>query len=277
MRFERFDTPGDVSLRLGLASADLDVSTWELAATEIEIEGRRDDEVTRALVEETRIELHERGDGHLVVVDEPRQRFGGFRLRGPQVRIRIRCPHGAGLAVAGGSTDVNAVGTLGVVEIKTSSGDVRLETVRSARITSASGDLWVERATERLSATTASGDAHVGRVDGELGLNTVSGDANVDDARGGATVQSVSGDVRLGCVGGGDIRVQTVSGDATIALAPGTAVWLDVSAVSGDVDSDLELEDAPAPSDEGAAPPVELRAKSVSGDIHVTRASILRS
>lgn len=276
MRFERFDTPAGVSLRLGLASADLDVSTWELPATEIEIEGRRQDDATLALVEETRVEVHERGDGHLVVVDEPRQRSLGFRLRGPQVRIRIRCPHGAGLTVAGGSTDVNVVGTLGAVEIKTSSGDVRLESVRTARITSASGDLWVDHATDRLSATTASGDVQVGRVDGELGLNTVSGDASVDDARAGATVQSVSGDVRLGCVGGGDVRVQTVSGDATIALAPGTAVWLDVSAVSGDVDSDLELEDAPAPGAEGPAP-VELRAKSVSGDIHVTRSTALRS
>jgi hypothetical protein len=275
MRFERFDTPAGVSLRLGLASADLDVTTWELPATEIEIDGRREDDATLSLIEETRVELHERGDGHLVVVDEPRQRFNGFRLRGPELRIRVRCPHGAAVSVAGGSSDVSAVGTLGTVEIKTSSGDVRLETVGSARITSASGDLWIDHATERLSATTASGDAHIGRVDGELGLNTVSGDASVDDARGGATVQSVSGDVRLASVCGGDIRVQTVSGDATIALAPGTPVWLDVSAVSGDVDSDLELEDAPAPGGDDPAP-IELRAKSVSGDLHVTRAAVVR-
>jgi DUF4097 and DUF4098 domain-containing protein YvlB len=271
MRLERFETPGGVSLHFALGSADVDLASWEHDATEIEIEGRRDDDATRAAIEELTVEHEPRAGGHVVTVREPRQKGFGFRIRDPRIRVRVRCPEGAAVTVGAGSSDVRTDGTFGSVEIKTGSGDVVLRgRVRATRVTSASGDVALDVGEERVSVTTASGDVRVGRADGELLVNTVSGDVEIERATAGATVQSVSGDARLSWVGGGHVRVQTVSGDATVALAPGVGVWLDVSSVSGDVSSDLELEDAPAGPE--ATGVVELRAKSVSGDLHVTRA-----
>ena len=83
MRFERFDTPGAVALQLALGSTDLDVTTWDQAATEIELEGRRSDEATNAAIDAFRIELHPRSGGHELVVREPKR--SGFRLREPQI------------------------------------------------------------------------------------------------------------------------------------------------------------------------------------------------
>jgi DUF4097 and DUF4098 domain-containing protein YvlB len=89
--------------------------------------------------------------------------------------------------------------------------------------------------------------------------------------RGGATAQSVSGDIQILSVRSGDVRVQTVSGDVSVALAQGVGVWIDAGSVSGDITSKLELEDAPA--DEQAGASLELRVKTVSGDVDISRAA----
>ena len=143
MRFERFDTPGAVALQLALGSTDLDVTTWDQAATEIELEGRRSDEATTAAIDAFRIELHPRSGGHELVVREPKR--SGFRLREPQITVRVRCPEGTALSVSGGSSDIRTDGVLGVVELKTGSGDVTLGgVVASGRLTAASGDVEID-------------------------------------------------------------------------------------------------------------------------------------
>ena len=70
----------------------------------------------------------------------------------------------------------------------------------------------------------------------------------------------------------GDLKVQSVSGDVDIGVGPGLALWLDVSSVSGSTSSDLELGEKPG---EGGIP-VELRVRTVSGDIRVW-VSVVRS
>jgi hypothetical protein len=55
----------------------------------------------------------------------------------------------------------------------------------------------------------------------------------------------------------------------TIGVRRGSKVFLDCNTVSGDTTSELELTtEAPA----GDGPLVEIRAKTVSGDIRITRA-----
>jgi DUF4097 and DUF4098 domain-containing protein YvlB len=70
----------------------------------------------------------------------------------------------------------------------------------------------------------------------------------------------------------GKVAAHSVSGDVTIAVRRGSKVYLDCNTVSGDTSSELELTtDAPA----GDGPLVEIRAKTVSGDIRITRAPAL--
>jgi DUF4097 and DUF4098 domain-containing protein YvlB len=89
---------------------------------------------------------------------------------------------------------------------------------------------------------------------GELGISTTSGD----------------GDVKA--VSGGDVRVQTVSGDVRLGIARGTRTWIDAVSVSGRLESELGLEDQEPTSDD-ASPVVPLHVKTVSGDVSVVRAA----
>jgi len=122
-----------------------------------------------------------------------------------------------------------------------------------ASLVTVSGDLGVERVDTTLTARAVSGDVTIGRIVGELGLSTTSGDVDIK------------------AVEGGDVRVQTVSGDVRIGVARGTRVWVDAASVSGQLESELGLEDQNASeSDDGVT---SLHVKTVSGDVSIVRAS----
>jgi DUF4097 and DUF4098 domain-containing protein YvlB len=272
MRTETFETPGPLTVRVRVSSSELEVETWEHPTTRIEIEGGRE------LVDSFTVALEDRPGGQEVVIEDPKSRMSGFRFREARASVRVRCPEAAALAAVTGSADVTASGTLGRVEVKTGSGDVVLRGAAEAlRVTSASGDVKAQRVTGPATVATASGDIELGVVGGPLAVNAVSGDVSVRDAHAGAAVESVSGDVTIDAVGGGDIRAQTVSGDVKIGIATGTAVWIDASSVSGDLESQLEVEDRPPAGDEPASPVFELRVRTVSGDALVTRGVSARS
>lgn len=274
MRFERFETPRAVSASLTLAATDVSVSTWDEPAIEIEIDGRRDDDATRAAIKAFTVEARPRGDGHTVTIKESPTRGFGFRLRSPSLALRVRCPHGTDLMLSSESSDLVAGGELGAVELKTGSCDASLDgRVASLRSVSASGDLRVAAATGDVTVTTASGDVWLGQVDGDVTVNAVSGDVVVGDGTGDVAVQTISGDVSLLALGGGDLRAQTVSGDVHVGLAPGVAAWIDASSVSGDVQSELDVDDGPPAGESGRV--VAVRLKTVSGDIEIARTGVV--
>lgn len=266
MRSETFDTAGPLALRVRVSSAELRVETWERQSTLVEIEGSSE------LVDAFTVALHDRPHGQEILIEDPKSRVRGFGFRGARASVRVRCPEGTALTAVTGSADVDATGTLGRVEVKTGSGDVALQgTTGALRVTSASGDVSAQHVTGPTSVATASGDIDLGVVEGPVALNAVSGDVALRDARAGAVVESVSGDVTIDSVGGGDIRAQTVSGDIRIGVARGTSVWIDASSVSGDLDSQLEVEDRPPEGADPESPVFELRVRTVSGDALLAR------
>jgi DUF4097 and DUF4098 domain-containing protein YvlB len=91
----------------------------------------------------------------------------------------------------------------------------------------------------------------------------------VREAEGDLTVQTASGDQEIGSVAEGSVVLQTASGDIQVGIRRGSRLWIDAKSMSGETSSELEVGDAPA-DDEG--PLVELRATTMSGDIHVARA-----
>ena len=82
------------------------------------------------------------------------------------------------------------------------------------------------------------------------------------------TSKSVSGDQRV-TVAEGKVALVSVSGDLEARVRPGSRVFVDANAVSGDVSSELELSGA---ASNGEGPLVEIRARSVSGDVRIARA-----
>jgi DUF4097 and DUF4098 domain-containing protein YvlB len=116
-----------------------------------------------------------------------------------------------------------------------------------------------------------SGDSMLERVGGRLRVNSVSGDVTVREAKEGVKVESVSGDVRLESVESGDVELNSISGDLQVGIRRGSRLAVDANAVSGDLRSDIDLEsDAGAAGDDG--PLVDLRARTISGDLRITRA-----
>jgi hypothetical protein len=66
-----------------------------------------------------------------------------------------------------------------------------------------------------------------------------------------------------------------VSGDVRVGVGRGTRVWIDAGTVSGDLGSELGLDDAEPDTDDSTAsgPVVPLQLKTVSGDVSIVRAS----
>jgi DUF4097 and DUF4098 domain-containing protein YvlB len=264
VRVETFPTPGPVTLTVNIPAGEIRLETSDEPETHVELDAR-DEEA----LEQATIELRRRGDGHELVVEAPKK----FRLLGwgnGEYQLEIRAPHGADLDMSTSSADIEAQGRFGAVELNSASGDARIEDVDGeARVNTASGDLRLERVAGDATVNSASGDVELGSLGGRGKIRSASGDVEIVEAKSNLSVQTASGDQEIGSIESGQISLQSASGDIQVGVAQGATLWIDAKSMSGDTTSDLELEGEP-PAEGGAA--VELRATSMSGDIHVRRA-----
>jgi hypothetical protein len=266
-----FEVAGPVELEIRLASGDITVDADADGRVEIELIAH-DDESQR-LVDDATVELREHSGRPQVIVDVPNRRgFNLGQIFGSQgITCRVRCPQESGLSAKTKSADVTAHGVLGGLHVQTASGDISADRVTGGiNVKSASGDLSVREAGDGVSVQTASGDVDVDVVRGPITISSASGDVTIGAAYDNVNVNTVSGDQDHGAVMRGTVSAHSVSGDVSIGVRRGSKVFLDCNTVSGDTRSELELSgDLPA----GDGPLVEVRAKTVSGDISITRAS----
>jgi Putative adhesin len=234
-----------------------------------------------------------RGSEKVLVVDAGKVRVGRhlrFGLsRHVEVLARVRCPHGTSLEAEVESADVEARGRFGSVSVSTGSGDVEIGEIEGdAAVNSASGDIELGRIAGTVRVNAASGDVAIGRAEGggeiscasgdavvdaagaSLAVKTASGDVVVRDAASSLAVKTASGDQRVDKVAEGEVTLESASGSIHVAVRRGTKLWVDVRSRTGETTSDLEVGDEP-PAE--GAPTLELRATSMSGDIHVGRAA----
>ena len=266
----RIETSGAVRLRVVLGAGEVSIETGEEPEVVVDVLPLRDDKASREAAAETRVEHREVGGGHELAVEVPKRR-GFAKGREASIAVRIRCPHGADLVLSAASAGLDARGRLGTVYAKSASGDLALEVVEgSLGASSASGDVTVAEVLGAAKVKTASGDVEVKRVGGDFNAGLVSGDLTVGEALGAVVVSTVSGDVRVGEAGGGSIELKSVSGDIEIGMRPGLRLWIDANSLSGSMMSELAITDTKPAED---APLVELRARSVSGDVRIRRAA----
>jgi hypothetical protein len=268
---QSFDVTGPVELDIRLASGDITIDPTLDGRVEIELTGH-DDESQRA-VDDARVELRESHGRPQVLVDVPLRR-GGFSFGlvfGRQgITCRVRCPQGSLVGAKTKSADVSVRGAVGGLNVTTASGDVDADRVQGgANVKSASGDIRIREIAEGTSVQSASGDVSLGIVHGAVSVNTASGDLTIEEAYDDVSANTVSGDQRHGAVLRGSVTAHAVSGDVTIGVRRGSKVFLDCNTVSGDTASELELT-GEVPTGDG--PLVEIRAKTVSGDIRILRA-----
>lgn len=236
MRRETFAVSGPLQLDISLPAGEIEVDAAPAEEARVELKALRGGEI---VVEEARVEL--RGDELLVKVDDPQA----------EVRVRVRAPEGSTLRARTASGDLTARGSLGDTEVKSASGDVKLDSVGALAVKLASGDLKVKR------------------MDGEAHIDSASGDVDLGEAGSGVVVRTASGDQQVRSVADGRVELSSASGDIRVGIKRGSRLWVDARSMSGDVVSELEVGDAPA-GDEG--PLVELQVTAMSGDVRVVRA-----
>lgn len=169
--------------------------------------------------------------GSTVVVDVPRQRWGLFR-DGPSVTVTVNCPTGSSVDLTSESADLVVSGTVAEASLRSGSGSITLDTVTGAA---------------RL--RTGSGDVDIDLLGGTLRTRTGSGNLTVRRAVSGA------------------VRATGASGGISVGIEQGTAVWLDVSTVSGRVRQELGESDGPSEDQRR----LEISAHNASGDLRVHR------
>ncbi len=262
-----FDVQGPTEVEVRLNAGDIQVDPTLDGRVEVELLAHDDE--AQQLVDDARVELQ----GNRVLVDVPRK-SGGFsfgNLFGRQgITCRVRCPEGSLLTVRTRSADLTVRGAIGGMNVATASGDVEADRVLGGlNVKSASGDIGVRVVDAGVNVQTASGDVALGAVRGSINVNTASGDVTINEADDNVNVNTVSGDQEHGAVMRGNVSAHSVSGDVRIGVRRGSKVYLDCTTVSGDTSSELEVSPE-APATDG--PLVEIRAKTVSGDIRIVRA-----
>jgi DUF4097 and DUF4098 domain-containing protein YvlB len=277
-----FQTPGPVDLRVELNSGEIDITSSDSAMTTVELEAIHGDSYAKELIDNARVEQH----GDKVSIIMPKSKGGLFGGRKGQVRATIQVPHESSLRVDTGAADLEARGRYAQASVRSGSGDIDLGQIASGDIQAGSGDVEVDRVLDSIKAKTGSGDVTVGPIAGDGDVIAGSGDVVLDSVGGSLRVKTGSGDVvvqaggeRIDAMAGsgdvlvrrvdrGEVQAKTGSGDVTIGVASGTAAYLDIQTVTGDVKSSLDNTSGPDDADST----VTISVTSGTGDVVLQRA-----
>ena len=127
----------------------------------------------------------------------------------------------------------------------------------------------VERVSGSVTVRSGSGEARFGIIEGSLQRASGSGLLDVGEVHGTVRSRSGSGSSRLAAVYG-DVDLASGSGAMSIGLPAGTAAHIDATTGSGQVRSDLRIEDWPGPALKKS---ITVRARTGGGDIRLFRAA----
>jgi len=264
MNDHTFTVTGPVRLDLRIPHADLAVSTGPAGTASVAFTATGKDAES---LDQATVTCERRGDADVLTVHLKQNRM--FRFKRP-LGVAVQVPEGSDVTIATAAGAIVCNGPLGAVRIETATAGVRLPAATSVDVVGVSGEVQVGSVSGEASVKTVSGTIDVDDVRGRLVLRTVSGRTRVRRAGGDVEARSVSGDVALQRLERGQVRLDSVSGDATVGVQPGVAVWLDLDSASGDVRSELPANDGPADD----RPVLEVRGRTVTGDVHVVPAPV---
>ncbi|MFI6497292.1 DUF4097 family beta strand repeat-containing protein [Nonomuraea typhae] len=258
-----FATPGPITLHVNFPAGDLTVTASGREDTTVEVTPvNRDSDADIAYAASVSVE-HLDGT---VLVKAPEDSSRLRRTRA--VHILVALPTGSRLIAGTAAGDTRATGVYGEVEFSSASGDLHLHRAAALTAKTASGDVTCDIVDGVTDITNTSGDIHVTQAAGDLSIRAVSGAVRVGHAASDVDITSTSGDVTIQSVTTGRVVLQSTSGDTAVAVAPGSAVWLDLNSLTGRITSTLNQAEEPAQGEQT----VEITARSLSGSIAVTRA-----
>jgi DUF4097 and DUF4098 domain-containing protein YvlB len=278
---QTFSTPQPVRLRVEVWEGDITVLAEETDTTTVELVPESSGGGAAELIDQATVE--QRGNEIVVLLPKPR---GHLFRRGSGVSATVHVPLTSAVNVKSASADMELLGVLGEVQASTGSGDIRIEHAQGCTVRTGSGDVSIGTINGTCSVKSGSADVSIELVAGDCDLVTGSGDLLVDTVAGRLSVKSGSGDVVVktgdgdvdALAGSGDltfnrvqhgqVKAKTGSGDIAIGVADGTAAYLDIMTMSGDVRSELDGAEGPGDGD----PTIKIRVVSGSGDVVLQRA-----
>ena len=276
-----FDTPEPIALAIDIGAGAARVVASERADTVVAVRPSDPSSASDARdAEQTRVEY---SDGGLGVKAPKRRALTGRR---GSIDVTIELPTGSRVRGQAAAASFRGEGRLGESRFATAAGDVELDQTGGLHLTTARGDVTVNRVMGHARVTVAAGDVRIGQIDGTAAIKSAHGDTWVGEISGdlrasaangdisidraGATVgaKTAHGDVRIGEVSRGSVVLQSGAGELEVGVREGTAAWLDLRSESGAVRNSLDAVDGP----EGADETVEVRARTGHGDVVVRRA-----
>lgn len=276
-----FDTPEPISATVHVEAGSIQFTAGDRHDTVVEVRPRdpkRDPDVRAA--DQTEVSYA----GGVLTVKTPKQRY--LIGRTGTVDVTVELPAGSRIDMTGAWAQVLGEGRLGETRVKTSSGDVRLDTTGPLQLTASHGSITVNRIEGAAEVSTSTGSLRIGFVEGAASLKNSHGTTAVGAAVGNLRVSGANGDidiaraessvaattahgtVRVGEVARGSVQLETAYGAIEVGIREGTAAWLDVSAGSGQVRNMLPTSEAPAKAEET----VQVRARTKYGNIDIVRA-----
>ncbi|MDQ0718456.1 DUF4097 and DUF4098 domain-containing protein YvlB [Streptomyces luteogriseus] len=275
-----FDTPEPISATAHVEAGSIQFTAGDRADTVVEVRPRdpkKDLDVRAA--DQTEVTYA----GGALTIRTPKSNLFG---RTGTVDVTIDLPTGSHVDTTGSWTQVLGEGRLGEVRVKTSSGDVRFDATGPLKLTASHGSITVDRVDGTAEITTSSGSLRVGLVDGsavlknshgtttvgaatgELRVSGANGDIEIRRAEDAVTATTAHGTLRVGEVARGTVQLETSYGAIDVGVREGTAAWLDVSSVSGQVRNTLTTSEAPEKTEDS----VRVRARTKHGNIDIRRA-----
>lgn len=272
MSEHHFETHHPIGLLVEIGKGSVKVQATDTTESHVEVIGRDADEVR----------VEQAGDQISVVAPKMRT---GFLSGDSRLDVTVTIPADSDVVLRTGSADISVGGTVASGQIRSGSGDVQVDVLTGpALVETGSGDIRVEEARAELriksgsgtvelghtasavAVSTGSGDVAIGTSGGPTVVKTGSGDLTVADAHADVAMTTGSGDLVIRSAHRGRVSVKGASGDVRLGIPAGIPVWTDISTVSGEIHSNLNGAGQP----EEGADHVEVRAKTVSGDVVLT-------
>jgi DUF4097 and DUF4098 domain-containing protein YvlB len=275
-----FDTPEPISVTAYVYAGSLQFTAGDRLDTVVEVRPRdpkKDLDVRTA--DQTEVAY---ASGTLTVTTPKANLLG----RGGTVDVTVELPTGSNIDVTGAGARVLGEGRLGEVRVKTSAGDVRLDTTGPLQLKASHGSTIVDRVEGMAEITSSTGDVRVGLVDGpavlknshgattvgavtgELRVNGANGAIDIRRAEASVTGTTTNGLLRVAEVARGTVQLETSNGSIEVGIREGAAAWLDVSSNRGQVRNALAASEAPEQTEDT----VKVRARTNWGNIDVLRA-----
>ncbi|MFI1538166.1 DUF4097 family beta strand repeat-containing protein [Streptomyces anandii] len=275
-----FDTPAPISVTAHVGAGSIRFTAADRPETVVEVRPRdpkRDRDVRAA--EQTEVTY---ASGALTVRTKERRVIGPSGV----VDVTVELPAGSRVDTTGSWTQVLGEGRLGEVRVKTSGGDVRLDTTGPLRLTVSHGSITVDRVEGTAEIAASFGSLRVGTIEGsavlknshgttavaavlgELRVSGAHGDIDIARAENSVTATTANGTVRVAEVARGTVRLETSYGAIDIGIREGTAAWLDAGSDHGQVRNTLAASEGPGESEDT----VRIRARTRYGNIDVRRA-----